>query len=283
MTHKWHLTLAGALVGITSAGLQTAQAESDPLVISAIGAGQDQLALAPARRASPAAGAQAYAPRPMPATAGRYGGGFIELLVTGGAPGPGIAHTAAPPLVAAGVPFVARPLTAAPLPQAARTRVAYAPVEPARRREIDPRFLRQEVDYSGPHKPGTIVIDTPNKHLYLVEAGGRALRYGIGVGRPGFEWSGVKSISRKAEWPDWTPPPEMLLRRPDLPQHMDGGPENPLGARAMYLGSSLYRIHGTNEPGTIGTNVSSGCIRLTNEDVTDLYDRVRVGAKVVVL
>ena len=123
----------------------------------------------------------------------------------------------------------------------------------------------------------------PNKFLFLVQGDGKALRYGIGVGRPGFTWSGVKTISAKKEWPDWTPPPEMLARRPDLPRHMAGGPENPLGARAMYLGSSLYRIHGSNEPWTIGTNVSSGCIRMRNEDVIDLYGRVKVGAKVVVI
>src|SRR5262249_13251572 len=129
---------------------------------------------------------------------------------------------------------------------------------------------------------GTIVIDTPSKFLYLVEGNGRALRYGIGVGKPGFEWAGVKHVSMKREWPDWTPPAEMLQRRPDLPRHMEGGPDNPLGARAMYLGSSLYRIHGSNEPWTIGTAVSSGCIRMRNEDVIDLYRRVTVGAKVIV-
>ena len=148
---------------------------------------------------------------------------------------------------------------------------------------VDPIYQRQEVDFSGHQPAGTIVIDTQNKFLYLVEAPGRALRYGIGVGRPGFVWVGTKTITRKAEWPDWTPPPEMIKRRPDLPSHMVGGIANPLGARAMYLGSSLYRIHGTNEPDTIGTNVSSGCIRLTNEDVTDLYGRVKVGTRVVVL
>ena len=127
------------------------------------------------------------------------------------------------------------------------------------------------------------MIDTSSKHLYLVQAGQRALRYGIGVGRPGFAWSGLKTVSRKAEWPDWTPPSEMLARRPDLPRHMAGGPENPLGARALYLGSSLYRIHGTNEPHTIGQNVSSGCIRMMNEDVIDLYERTPVGTRVEVL
>jgi lipoprotein-anchoring transpeptidase ErfK/SrfK len=147
----------------------------------------------------------------------------------------------------------------------------------------DPRFLKQEVSYDGREAPGTIIVDTRERLLYLVQAGGRALRYGIGVGRPGFTWSGVHYISNKREWPDWTPPGEMLRRRPDLPRHMAGGPENPLGARAMYLGSTLYRIHGSNEPWTIGTQVSSGCIRMRNEDVVDLYSRVKVGAKVVVI
>jgi lipoprotein-anchoring transpeptidase ErfK/SrfK len=149
-------------------------------------------------------------------------------------------------------------------------------------RPMDPKFERREVEYHGSEGAGTIVIDTPNKFLYLVEGNGRALRYGVGVGRPGFAWAGVKMISAKREWPDWTPPEEMLARRPDLPRHMEGGPENPLGARAMYLGSSLYRIHGSNEPWTIGTTVSSGCIRMRNEDVIDLYDRVNVGTRVVV-
>ncbi|MGL5164309.1 MAG: L,D-transpeptidase family protein [Afipia sp.] len=155
-------------------------------------------------------------------------------------------------------------------------------IEPGRP-GLDPKFEKQVVEYDGRHAPGTLVIDTPNKFLYLVQGGGRALRYGIGVGKPGFEWSGVKTISAKKEWPAWTPPPEMLKRRPDLPRHMEGGPENPLGARAMYLGSSLYRIHGSNEPWTIGTAVSSGCIRMRNEDVIDLYGRVNVGTKVIVI
>ena len=159
---------------------------------------------------------------------------------------------------------------------------AYASIE-APRGEIDPIYRRQEVAYAGAQAPGTVVIDTASKFLYLVEGAGHALRYGIGVAKPGFLWSGAHTITRKAEWPDWTPPAEMLGRRPDLPHHMDGGIANPLGARAMYLGSTLYRIHGTNEPETIGTNVSSGCIRLRNEDVTDLYERVRVGTRVVVM
>jgi lipoprotein-anchoring transpeptidase ErfK/SrfK len=155
-------------------------------------------------------------------------------------------------------------------------------VEPARP-AFDPKYEKKLVDYDGKESAGTIVVDTPNKFLYLVQGNGKAMRYGIGVGRPGFAWSGVKQISAKKEWPDWTPPPEMLARRPDLPRHMEGGPQNPLGARAMYLGSSLYRIHGSNEPWTIGTNVSSGCIRMRNEDVIDLYERVNVGTRVVVI
>jgi lipoprotein-anchoring transpeptidase ErfK/SrfK len=158
---------------------------------------------------------------------------------------------------------------------------SYEPVTPARP-GMDPRFEKREVDYRTTEPPGTIVIDTPSKYLYLVEGNGRAMRYGIGVGKPGFEWAGVKHVSMKREWPDWIPPEEMLKRRPDLPRHMAGGPENPLGARAMYLGSSLYRIHGSNEPWTIGTAVSSGCIRMRNEDVIDLYGRIRVGTKVIV-
>jgi lipoprotein-anchoring transpeptidase ErfK/SrfK len=149
--------------------------------------------------------------------------------------------------------------------------------------QMDPRFLKQEVAYDGKEEPGTIVIDTPNHFLYLVQPGGRALRYGVGVGRPGFTWAGTHTVSAKKEWPDWTPPKEMLERQPYLPRHMEGGPNNPLGARAMYLGSTLYRIHGSNEPWTIGHNVSSGCIRMRNVDVIDLYDRVKVGAKVVVM
>jgi lipoprotein-anchoring transpeptidase ErfK/SrfK len=142
---------------------------------------------------------------------------------------------------------------------------------------------REVVAYSGREAPGTIVVNSPERRLYLVLGDGTAIRYGIGVGRPGFEWGGQKRITRKAEWPDWTPPPQMLKRRPDLPRYMAGGPNNPLGARALYLGGSLFRIHGSNEPQTIGHAVSSGCIRMTNEDVTDLYQRVQVGAKVIVI
>jgi lipoprotein-anchoring transpeptidase ErfK/SrfK len=149
--------------------------------------------------------------------------------------------------------------------------------------QIDPQYERQTVAYRTDQPAGTVVVDTPNKFLYLVEGDGKALRYGIGVGRPGFTWAGVKTITAKREWPDWRPPSDMLQRRPDLPRYMPGGIDNPLGARAMYLGSTLYRIHGSNEPWTIGTNVSSGCIRMRNEDVEDLYNRVKVGTKVVVI
>ena len=149
--------------------------------------------------------------------------------------------------------------------------------------ETPAQFRRQVVAYNGSEAAGTIIIDTQNTFLYLVMGNGRALRYGIGVGRDGFRWSGVQHITKKAEWPDWTPPAEMIARQPYLPRFMAGGPTNPLGARAMYLGNTIYRIHGTNAPSTIGQRVSSGCIRLTNEDVTDLASRVSVGAKVIVL
>ncbi len=142
---------------------------------------------------------------------------------------------------------------------------------------------RETVYFNGKQAPGTIIISTTERRLYYVLPGGQAIKYGVGVGRPGFEWAGTKVISQKREWPDWTPPAQMLKRRPDLPRHMKGGENNPLGARAMYLGSSLYRIHGSNEPETIGQAVSSGCIRMTNEDVIDLYGRVGVGTRVVVM
>jgi lipoprotein-anchoring transpeptidase ErfK/SrfK len=155
--------------------------------------------------------------------------------------------------------------------------------EPTKSAELPASLRRQVVAYATSEAPGTIVIDTPHTYLYLVLGGGKAMRYGIGVGRDGFTWSGTQAITRKQEWPDWTPPPEMLHRQPYLPRFMAGGPGNPLGARAMYLGDTIYRIHGTNAPDTIGHQVSSGCIRMLNEDVTDLYGRVNVGTKVVVL
>jgi lipoprotein-anchoring transpeptidase ErfK/SrfK len=146
------------------------------------------------------------------------------------------------------------------------------------------RIPREVIPFPGSsYAPGTVVISTSQRRLYLVMAGHQALRYGIGVGREGFTWSGSSEITAKREWPDWTPPDDMLRRKPELPRHMAGGPANPLGARAMYLGDTLYRIHGSNEPDTIGTAASSGCIRMTNDDVVDLYSRVRIGTKVVVL
>ncbi len=145
------------------------------------------------------------------------------------------------------------------------------------------RLRRQVVNFATPEAPGTIIIDTPNTYLYFVLGGGKAIRYAVGVGREGFTWSGVKTVERKSEWPDWLPPSDMLARQPYLPRFMAGGPGNPLGARAMYLSGSVYRIHGTNKPSSIGQHVSSGCIRMLNEDVIDLYARTQVGTKVVVL
>ncbi|SOE18372.1 lipoprotein-anchoring transpeptidase ErfK/SrfK [Hoeflea halophila] len=161
-------------------------------------------------------------------------------------------------------------------------------VKPKPAAQIDQRFLPQTVAYSGSEKPGTIIINTSERYLYHVMANGQARRYGVGVGKEGHAWSGTERITRKAEWPDWRPPAEMIKRVREkegriLPAHMKGGPENPLGARALYLGSTLYRIHGTNQPWTIGKAVSSGCIRMRNEDVTELYENARVGAKVIVL
>ena len=164
--------------------------------------------------------------------------------------------------------------------------VAYRVEKPAAA-QIDPKYLPQMVEYDSKYKPGTIVIDTNNRFLYLVMDGGKARRYGVGVGKPGFEWAGEHRITRKAEWPDWHPPKDMIEREAAkghfLPASMEGGEANPLGARAMYLGSTLYRIHGTNAPWTIGFGVSSGCIRMHNEDVVDLYERVKVGTRVIVI
>ena len=148
--------------------------------------------------------------------------------------------------------------------------------------QLDAKFQKTLVFYRTTEAPGTIIVSTSERYLYVVQPGGRALRYGIGVGRDGFQWQGLVKISRKMEWPDWTPPEEMIQRQPYLPRWMAGGPGNPLGARALYLGATVYRIHGTNQPQTIGTAVSSGCFRLTNSDVTDLYDRTPVGTKVII-
>ncbi len=220
------------------------------------------------------------------------GGGFIEFLFGGGdgraqrqQPEPVMRPMAQPPVLQEQA-VEQQPLLQEP-PAQRSSSYAYGDPAPApsapSRPAMDPRYFKQVVSYDGPEKPGTIIIDTPKRFLFLVQPGGKAIRYGIGVGRPGFTWAGVKTISMKREWPDWRPPDEMLERRPDLPRYMAGGPENPLGARAMYLGSSLYRIHGSNEPWTIGHAVSSGCIRMRNEDVTDLYEKVKVGTRVIVI
>ncbi len=148
--------------------------------------------------------------------------------------------------------------------------------------QLDPKWQKTVVFYRTTEAPGTIIVQTSERYLYVVQPGGRALRYGIGVGRDGFQWQGMLNITKKAEWPDWTPPPEMIQRQPYLPRFMAGGPGNPLGARAMYLGTTVYRIHGTNQPWTIGSKISSGCFRLVNADVADLYDRVPVGTRVIV-
>ena len=212
--------------------------------------------------AAPSPAPQEPAPVRMAANPLNLGGGFLEMLFRGpgGSPQP------------------------APQPEAmgGQTPDGYEPAEAAQG-EIDPRFLPQEVRYEGRESPGTIVINTRERLLYLVQGNGRAMRYGIGVGRPGFTWAGSHTITNMREWPDWRPPPEMLRRQPHLPRHMRGGPDNPLGARAMYLGSTIYRIHGSNEPWTIGHAVSSGCIRMRNQDVIDLSQRVRVGTRVVVI
>jgi lipoprotein-anchoring transpeptidase ErfK/SrfK len=185
-------------------------------------------------------------------------------------PDPGYAPPARPPGAIGGDPQTAS------LPPDIRP-------ETGEQKELAPRLRRQIVAYQTREPAGTIIIDTPNTYLYLVLGNGQALRYGVGVGREGFTWAGTQRIARMAEWPDWHPPPEMIERQPYLPRFMAGGPGNPLGARALYLGNTVYRIHGTNQPSTIGTFVSSGCIRLVNEDVEDLYGRVQVGTRVVVL
>jgi lipoprotein-anchoring transpeptidase ErfK/SrfK len=212
-----------------------------------------------------------YAPQPVPPA-------MRPPADVGEAPGPGYATGAAP----AAPP----PPGAASAPQASPTVVAALPPEDqpeqGPRKELPAQFRRQLVDYVTTEPPGTIIIDTPNTYLYLVLGQGRAMRYGIGVGREGFTWAGTERISRMKEWPDWFPPKEMIDRQPYLPRFMAGGETNPLGARALYLGNTLYRIHGTNQPSTIGSFVSSGCIRLTNEDIADLFGRVQVGTRVVV-
>lgn len=230
---------------------------------------------APVQRAAPQ--------RVASAQRGNMGGGFIEFLFSDGVQGSSYGSSYGPGYQQDERSYEPRRRMLPPMEQ--DQRAAYPrdeSVDPARP-AMDPKYLPQTVAYDGKEGAGTIVVDTGAKFLYLVQDGGKAMRYGIGVGRPGFTWQGVKTITAKKEWPSWTPPKEMLARRPDLPRFMEGGEANPLGARAMYLGSTLYRIHGSNEPWTIGTNVSSGCFRMRNEDVIDLYGRVNVGAKVVVI
>jgi lipoprotein-anchoring transpeptidase ErfK/SrfK len=214
----------------------------------------------------------------QPEMRGRLGGGFVEFLFGDSAP-----RQQAPQQQYIGPPQDSYQYGQPSRQLYANTSPAVDPMLEPPGYAVDPQFEQQEVDYRGSQEPGTVVIDTPNHFLYLVEPNGKAMRYGIGVGRPGFTWSGMHTVSAKKEWPDWVPPPEMLQRQPNLPHFMAGGPNNPLGARAMYLGSTLYRIHGSNEPWTIGTNVSSGCIRMRNVDVIDLYSRVKIGTKVVVM
>jgi lipoprotein-anchoring transpeptidase ErfK/SrfK len=193
---------------------------------------------------------------PLPITPGQAGAGQADPNATGGAP--------VDPRNMAAFPAEVRP-------------------ETGPKKQLPPQFRRTLVDYSTKEPAGTLIVDTQNTYLYLVLGPGKALRYGIGVGREGFTWSGAERVTKMAEWPDWNPPEEMIVRQPYLPRFMAGGETNPLGARALYLGKTIYRIHGTNQPSTIGTFVSSGCIRLTNEDVMDLYTRVKVGTRVVVL
>jgi lipoprotein-anchoring transpeptidase ErfK/SrfK len=230
-------------------------------------------------QAYPAPAPQAYAPAapaPEPEPSSPGGGGFLQAIFGG----PTINVPVSRPY-----PGYQAPMPQPQAPAVAPQQQAYAPTNPPDESNypINPKFQRQVVAYNGDEKPGTIIVDTPDKFLFLIEGDGRALRYGIGVGRPGFTWAGVKTITAKKEWPDWTPPPEMVARQPGLPRFMPGGLGNPLGSRALYLGSTLYRIHGSNEPWTIGTNVSSGCIRMRNADVEDLFNRVHVGTKVVVM
>ncbi len=224
-----------------------------------------------------------FAPQPMPTV----DGGSFQRPPADIAAAPGVTGPVQSPVTTEAMPAAASPGTTAVPPPAPATVVAALPPEDQPEqgppKELPPQFRRQLVDFATSEPAGTIIIDTPNTYLYLVLGNGKALRYGIGVGREGFTWSGTERISRMKEWPDWFPPKEMIDRQPYLPRFMAGGETNPLGARALYLGNTLYRIHGTNQPSTIGTFVSSGCIRLTNGDIADLYDRVGIGTRVVVL
>ncbi len=242
---------------------------------------------APAPYAEPPPGVQGY--EPASAATRPYTPGGLQPIQPG-APGPSEQDAARPPMPIGPGQFLgpAGPADAAATgsvrgdPRMAALPPDYRP-ETGPVKQLPPQFRRTLVEYHGKEPAGTIVIDTQNTYLYLVLGGGQALRYGVGVGREGFTWAGAERVTKMAEWPDWHPPEEMIERQPYLPRFMAGGPGNPLGARALYLGKTIYRIHGTNQPSTIGTFVSSGCIRLTNEDVMDLYSRVKVGSRVVVL
>ena len=236
--------------------------------------------------AEPPSGRPYFPPQPMPVV----DGGTMQRPpadVAGAQGSADVTGSIQSPQMPAAPPATTPPgSAAAPQPAAAAVVAALPPEDQPEQgppKELPPQFRRQLVDYTTIEPAGTIIIDTPNTYLYLVLGNGKALRYGIGVGREGFTWSGSERISRVKEWPDWFPPKEMIERQPYLPRFMAGGESNPLGARALYLGSTLYRIHGTNQPSTIGTFVSSGCIRLTNDDIADLYARVGIGTRVVVL
>ncbi len=263
---------------------QAAPSQGQPRSAAAPPAARQQAA--PARAAQPSrqtarqaqpAPRQAAQPAPRVAPGYRAHQDITPARVIAAQPPSGMRQRqAAPQQAAPRQASVQAPRQARQLPQAAR------PAPPRQSAPVASEFRRQVVSYSGPYSPGTIVVDTDKRFLYLVQPGGKAIRYGVGVGRDGFAWRGTQTVTRKAEWPDWRPPESMRRRQPELPRFMAGGPNNPLGARALYLGNTLYRIHGTNEPHTIGQAMSSGCIRMLNEDVKDLYERVRVGARVVV-
>jgi len=235
---------------------------------------------------APATAGERYSQRPPVVLSPDLTAPWLLQLGSQAAPRGGVVYRTQPRAVRA-PGYQLRTLRAEPR-RVTNVALAAPRAQPAPVRQIDPQFLPQTVSYHGNQKPGTIIINTSERHLYLVTGNGQARRYGVGVGKQGHAWSGTEKISRKAEWPDWRPPAEMIKRVREkegrvLPVHMAGGPENPLGARALYLGSTLYRIHGTNQPWTIGQAVSSGCIRMRNEDVTELYERVQVGAKVIVM
>ena len=243
-------------------------------------------ALSLAALSAPAGASDRYGQRPPVVLSPDLTAPWVLQLGGQAAPRGGIVYRTQPKAVRT---IAAQPRTLRSQPrQVTNVSLAAPRAKPAPVRQIDERFLPQTIAYSGDHKPGTIIINTGERYLYHVLGDGQARRYGVGVGKEGHAWSGTEKISRKAEWPDWRPPAEMIKRVREkegriLPVHMAGGPENPLGARALYLGSTLYRIHGTNQPWTIGQAVSSGCIRMRNEDVTELYERVAVGAKVIVM